>query len=280
MAWNEYGIKLLVMVAVLLGCYLIVVAIRKISKRILRAIPPGSMAKTRSLVSLGTSLFSFTLYFAAIGFILKGFGISLTAYLASASIIGLAVGFGSQGLVQDIVTGLTLIFSDLIDVGDMVEISGQTGLVKEIGVRFTKIVNHLKAEVNIPNRTISSVIKYPMGCVRYTLDITVNRDAAAAGNIIATVGPMITGAYEQYMGIFMEKPKVDGPRRTAGGKNYLRVECRIWPNRGDVLEKNLKPEIVAALKGIDPDYTDWMVALNYEIDSIQISAAQPVTNKI
>lgn len=262
-----------------MGCYLIGVAIRRISKKILRAIPPGAMAKTRSLVSLGTSLFNFTLYFAAIGFILKEFGISLTAYLASASIIGLAVGFGSQGLVQDIVTGLTLIFSDLIDVGDMVEISGQTGLVKEIGVRFTKIVNHLKAEVNIPNRTISSVIKYPQGCVRYTLDITLNREEATSDSIIETVGPIITGAYEQFAGIFMEAPAVAGPHKTTGGKKYLRVVCRIWPNRGDVLEKNLKPEIVAALQGIDPDYADWMVALNYEIDSIKISASQPVTNE-
>ncbi len=64
--------------------------------------------------------------------------LSLKTYLASASIMGLAIGFGSQGLVQDVVTGVTLVFSDLIDVGEMVEISGQTGIVRSIGMRFTR----------------------------------------------------------------------------------------------------------------------------------------------
>src|SRR5690606_22150626 len=58
-----------------------------------------------------------------------------TTYFASASVIALAIGFGSQGIVQDVVTGLTLIFSDLIDVGDMVEISGQSGVVRSISMR-------------------------------------------------------------------------------------------------------------------------------------------------
>lgn len=46
----------------------------------------------------------------------------------SASVVGLAIHFGSQGVVEDVVTGLTFIFSDLVDVGDLVEISGQTCL--------------------------------------------------------------------------------------------------------------------------------------------------------
>lgn len=232
------------------------------------------MAKTSSLLSLGTSLFNFTLYFAAIGFVLNEFGISLTAYLASASIIGLAVGFGSQGLVQDVVTGLTLIFSDLVDVGDMVEVSGQTGLVEEIGVRFTKIVNHLKAEVNIPNRTINSVIKYPKGYVRCFLDVTLRRGQDQSDEIIEIIGQIVASAQEPFDVIFMDAPEFSGPHRTAGGKHYLRVECRIWPTRGDVLEKYLKPEIVQALKQIEPDYADWMVALNYEIDSVGFKLAR------
>ena len=273
MDFSVYGIKTLVAVAVLLGCYLLALVIRKSSNKILRAIPTGSMAKTRSLLTLGTSLFNFSLYFAAVGFVLNEFGISLTAYLASASIIGLAVGFGSQGMVQDVVTGLTLIFSDLVDVGDMVEISGQTGLVKEIGVRFTQIVNHLNAEVNIPNRTISSVIKYPKGYVRCFVDVTLREGPDRSEAITETINPIVSGARQQFAGIFMDEPEAKGLNSTASGKQYLRIECRIWPNRGNVLENCLKPEIVQALKRIDPDYADWMVAINYEIDSVQLKSA-------
>jgi small conductance mechanosensitive channel len=53
--------------------------------------------------------------FFAFGLVLEEFGVNLTAYLASASILGLAISFGSQGLVQDMVIGLTLIFLDAMD---------------------------------------------------------------------------------------------------------------------------------------------------------------------
>src|SRR5687767_4431636 len=89
-----------------------------------------------------------------------------------ASVLGLAIGFGSQGLVQDVVTGLTLIFSDLIDVGDLVEVSGQTGVVRGVTMRFVELENALGGTVFVPNRTISSVINYPRGYVRCFVDVT------------------------------------------------------------------------------------------------------------
>ena len=97
---------------------------------------PKFVTLTRLIVSGVT----FVIYFFAFGLILQEFGVNLTAYLASASVIGLAISFGSQGLVQDIVIGLTLIFWDAMDVGDLVEIAGATsvmGRVEEIGLRFT-----------------------------------------------------------------------------------------------------------------------------------------------
>jgi small conductance mechanosensitive channel len=86
--------------------------VRKLGQRVMVALPGSSFAKVRKISSLLTSIVIFLLYFTAVGLVLREFGVSLTAYLASASVLGLAIGFGSQGLVQDVVTGLTLIFSD------------------------------------------------------------------------------------------------------------------------------------------------------------------------
>ena len=122
----NYPWRILVIIAVVVGVHVAVLIIKAAGKRLMTAMPRRSFAKARSLLGLLTSIAIFILYFAAGGYVLKEFGVSLTAYLASASVLGLAVGFGSQGLVQDVVTGLTLIFSDLVDVDDMVEISGQT----------------------------------------------------------------------------------------------------------------------------------------------------------
>jgi small-conductance mechanosensitive channel len=63
------------------------------------------LRRVQSLATLLTSAIVFALYFLIMGLILAEFGVSLTAYLASASVLGLAIGFGSQGVVQDVVTG-------------------------------------------------------------------------------------------------------------------------------------------------------------------------------
>ena len=66
--------------------------------------------KLATIVTLLVSAATFAIYFVAVGLILREFKISLTTYFASATVIGLAVGFGLQGFVQDVVIGLTLIF--------------------------------------------------------------------------------------------------------------------------------------------------------------------------
>ena len=134
--------------------------------------------KLRSIATLTASAVVFTLYFLAVGLILREFGVSLKAYLASASVVGLAIGFGSQGIVQDVVTGLTFIFSDLIDVGDLVQVSGQTGMVKAITMRFVELEDAMGAVVFIPNRTISNVTNYPRGYIRCIVDVTLRGEDA------------------------------------------------------------------------------------------------------
>lgn len=85
----------------------------------------GQYPRFATITTLVVSIMTFVVYFAAIGLILQELGVPLKAYFASASVIGLAVGFGLQGLVQDLIIGLTLIFSDVLTVGDMVDLSGQ-----------------------------------------------------------------------------------------------------------------------------------------------------------
>jgi small conductance mechanosensitive channel len=231
---------------------------------------PGSrrpgIRKLRSVMSLAISAVVFTVYFLAIGFVLREFGVSLTAYLASASIVGLAVGFGSQGLVQDVVTGLTLIFSDLFDVGEMVEISGQSGLVRKIGMRFVELGNSYGARIFIPNRTITNVINYPRGYVRFIADIRLSADPAVAQGMREIVHKLVPTVYEQFPGILLTAPSFEGELKTSAGTPFVRIKFRVWPNRGEPIEKTFKQELVAELKKLDPDYAEWMVAVYYEVE--------------
>lgn len=168
--------KIIIILAIAIGSHIIVLIIKFLHRRITKKKQDTKNAKWLSISSLIISIMVFVIYFVAIGKILMEFGVSLSAYIASASVIGLAVAFGSQGIVQDVVTGMTVVFSDLLDIGDLVEIGGQTGIVESIGMRFVIINNINKAKVYIPNRTINNVINYSNGNIRFYLDVRFPED--------------------------------------------------------------------------------------------------------
>jgi small-conductance mechanosensitive channel len=253
-------------VAVILGLHVMVIAVRHLGNKFKSLAGRARLSKPRTIVSLATSMIVFLLYFIALGLILREIGVSLKAYLASASILGLAIGFGSQGLVQDVVNGLTVVFAGLFNVGDMVEIAGQSGIVRSFGVRFTVIENSLGARVYIPNRTIANVVTYPRGYVQATVDIMLTDDLQATNKVKATVTPIVSSLFEQLPGTLLAAPSIKGRVRTNAGKEYLRIEFRIWPGRGSHLDTAFKQELLFALKALDPKYQDWMVSINYEAE--------------
>lgn len=224
------------------------------------------LKKLQSLTTLLSSAAVFVLYFLLIGVLLNEFGVSLTAYFASASVVGLAVAFGSQGLVQDFVTGLTLIFSDLIDVGELVDLGGQTGIVRGITMRFVELENALGGTVYIPNRTISNVVNYPLGYVRCFVDVTLTGDAAQKARMQDAAASAMQDFHQQFPALLVAAPAVQGRRRLSSGKEVLRLVFPLWPNRGAAIESLLQPELVATLKHESADYAPWMIAVSYEIE--------------
>jgi small conductance mechanosensitive channel len=260
--WQRVIIVLLVAAA----AHGIVYVTRKASTRAMSSAFAEHITKTRTIISIITSGLVFTLYFAAIGFALNELGVSLTTYFASASIIGLAVAFGSQGLVQDVVSGLTVVFTNLYDIGDVIEISGQVGVVERFGMRFTVLRNPMGAEVFVPNRSITNVISYPRGYVRCLVDSVLPADGEKASEVEKTVRLLTESATEQFPGILRASPEVTGPHKTSAGKRYLRAKFRIWPGRGTPLEGVFRQDLLQAIKQIVPDYADWMVSVNYEVE--------------
>lgn len=262
-------LRIFMLAGVAVLAHLLVVIIRRLSTALLHSVSDRRYRKLRSIGTLATSIAMFVVYFLALGLILRDFGVSLTAYLASASVLGLAIGFGSQGVVQDVVTGLTFIFSDLVDVGDLVEISGQTGIVRSISMRFVELQNAMGASVFIPNRTISNVINYPRGYVRCIVDVTLKGDEQAKQAAAKTAVSLMQAAYQQFPGILMTEPSDEGRIALGSGKEILRLKFRIWPNRGQPIETSYVQELTAALRRADPDYQPWMIAVTYEIEKRQ-----------
>lgn len=246
--------------------HLLVIVVRRLVTHFLVSQPTRRFQKLKSIATLATSAIIFSLYFFAIGLILRELGVSLTAYLASASVIGLAIGFGSQGIVQDVVTGLTFIFSDLVDVGDLVEISGQSGIVRAITMRFVELENAMGAAVFIPNRTISNIINYPRGYVRCIVDVTLRGNEDSRRSMERNAIRLMQSIHEQFPGILMTEPSSEGRISLKSGKEILRIKFRIWPNRGQPIETTYCQELFAELKASNPAYELWMISISYEVE--------------
>ena len=213
----------------------------------LRLLYRRQKSRMLTLHSLVLNLIKYVVYFAALGMVLTELGVNYTTYIASLSVIGLAVGFGSQGLVQDIVTGFFVIFEGQFDVGDMVEISGQTGIVEELGLRMTKLRNYLGQAVVTPNRNIAVVGNYRKGAMQACVDTAVASPGAAekAVPILRQLGLEIVRQFEE---VIMSAPVVTGPLSLASGEHFVRMETTIWPMQQWVIEQQLVPRIREILK--------------------------------
>jgi len=271
---SSTGTRLLLIVFLAVLVHVAVKIIRHLSEWLIKkshaqANPIGFVTqqpKFVTLIQLIASGVTFIIYFFALGLVLQEFGVNLTGYLASASIVGLAISFGSQGMVQDMVIGLTLIFSDVMDVGDLVEITGTTsviGRVEDIGLRFTTLRNFYNQVVYVPNRTIANVSRFPNGGVYAYADVQIPKDADRT-RAAAVVGNVARGMGMQFGAIILSEPVLD-PVETVvdGGWSFLRVHFKIWPGQGGLIETTFRHQMISAMKVFDPDYADWQVPVTY-----------------
>ncbi len=129
--------------------------------------------KINTLVAVLKNIIKYVFYFIGLVMVLDMFDINTASILATAGIGGLAIGFGAQSLVKDIITGFFILFEDQFSVGDYVKIGEYEGIVEELGVRVTKI-RAFSGELHIiPNSNIEIVTNRARGNMRALVVITV-----------------------------------------------------------------------------------------------------------
>ncbi len=124
----------------------------------------------KGLVSILQAL----IWFAVLMILLDGFGIDVTVILASAGVIGVAIAFGTQALVKDFISGLFILMEKTFLVGELVTIDGFTGVVKEIGLRTTKLEDWKGAYLIINNGNIGSVVNFSRDYSVAVVDLVLN----------------------------------------------------------------------------------------------------------
>jgi small-conductance mechanosensitive channel len=133
----------------------------------------GTERRLKTLTALMRSLTFIAIAGLAGVMILKEFGMDIAPIIAGAGILGLAVSFGGQNLVRDIISGFFIILENQISVGDVAIINGQGGVVEEINFRTT-VIRDLQGIVHIfPNGVITQLSNQSKGWSRYVIDLGV-----------------------------------------------------------------------------------------------------------
>ncbi len=210
--------------------------------------------KTMTMNALTKSVITYTLYFIGFTTIVTIMGIPVSSLLATAGIGGLAIGFGAQSLVRDVITGFFILFEDQYAVGDYISLDGHSGIVEDIGIRITKI-RGFNGDLHIlPNGNVSNVTNHSRGDMRVLFDVRIPYEEDIDG---------VIGTIEEYLVKYGEEEEqlTAGPRVLGvSDLSDFSVNLRIWAKTKSMeqwrIERELKKGIKEVLekKGIDIPY--------------------------
>lgn len=220
-------------------------AIRNIFK--VRSKSPLRISERRenTLQKLLENIVTYVVYFVALITILSLLTIDVKGLLAGAGIVGLAIGFGAQSLVRDIISGFFIIFEDQFSVGDYVGIGNYVGTVEEIGLRITKIKSWTGELHIFPNGRITEVTNYSIHNSIAVVDINIPYDGniEKAERVIEDLLPNMSNKYEE----IVNPPELLGVQQLGTSDIMLRVIAETAPMSHWYIARMLRKEIKLAL---------------------------------
>lgn len=229
--WIAMGILLLKIVFILVVATIIIkvgkVVIRRLFKFQIKTKIRPSERREQTLLKLLENALSYVVYFSAILSILSEFNVDVRGVLASAGVIGLAVGFGAQSLVKDVISGFFIVFEDQFSVGDYVQVGDALGTVVEIGLRTTKIAAYGGEIYIVPNGNITEVVNYSVNNGLAIMDIRIDyhTDIKKAENLIESFIANLSDEYEE----LVAPPELIGVQDLSANEIVFRVTAETLP---------------------------------------------------
>ena len=153
-------------------------------------------ARLRTLLPLLRTMLLIVIIVVAVLMVLSELGVNIAPLLAGAGILGVAIGFGSQKLVQDLITGIFLLLENALQVGDQVNVAGLSGKVEGLSVRTIRLRALDGAVHIIPFSSVASVTNHTRGVGNADVRVTVSYDADP-DNVIATIAAIVVAMREE-----------------------------------------------------------------------------------
>ncbi|TCS96866.1 mechanosensitive ion channel family protein [Hazenella coriacea] len=251
-AWKLEGTLLLQKLVTTVIIIIVAWAIFWIAKRVLirlltqgKKLGNGQKHRIDTLQSLLSNIIGYTIFFIALVAILGQFNIDATGMVASAGIIGLAIGFGAKDLVSDVVTGFFVLLEDQINVGEHVTVNGYSGIVENVGMRIIKIRSDNGDLHFIPNRDIKALTNHSRGEQSAIVDLPVSSELNI-DDVIQLLEKKCK-QIEHHMDHLIEGPHLLGVQTVSMSEIVIRIIARTENGYQALVERELRRELKRAL---------------------------------
>jgi small-conductance mechanosensitive channel len=205
--------------------------------------------QTRTVAGLVYSVGATVIVAGAILMALPEFGFDVTPFEAAAAVGSLALGFGAQSLVKDIINGFFIVLEDQYVVGDLIQVNGETGRVEYLTLRRTVLRNLAGAIVTLPNSLVGQVANLSRDWSQVFVDVTVPSDEMV-GRALATL-EKVAGDFRNdadWSPAIVDGPRVLGVESLSLEGTVLRLQVRTILNRKDDVARELRRRIKLAFE--------------------------------
>lgn len=208
--------------------------------------------RQQTLSKLLSNVVAYVVYFIAAVSILSTFTIDITGLIAGAGVLGLAVGFGAQNLVRDVITGFFIIFEDQFSVGDYVRIGAAEGTVEEIGLRTTKVKAWTGELFIFPNGNIMDVVNFSIHNSIAVVDVNISYESDIT-RVEKLIMEFLNGLQDRYEQIIK-------PAELLGVQNLTTTEIVMR-----ITAETLPMQHFAVARGMRRDLKDFLDQRGVEI---------------
>lgn len=229
--------------------------LRPLRERTSTVVSDRRTQRARTIGSVLQSITSFVVWGIAVVLILGDLGFNLTPIIASAGVIGVAVGFGAQNLVKDFLSGMFMLVEDQFGVGDIVDFGEATGTVESVGLRVTTVRDYAGTVWYVRNGEVQRVGNSSQGFAIAVVDVPLGyaTDVNRALRLLEQVATDATGAPPVADDV-LEAPKVLGVQGMTKENITLRLTVKVRPARQWATQRELRRRIMAVFDeaGITP----------------------------
>jgi small conductance mechanosensitive channel len=208
--------------------------------------PLPRSARARTLLPLFRTTVAVLLVVMVSLIVLSELGVNIAPLLAGAGVVGLAIGFGSQALVKDIITGLFILVEDTLSVGDVVDVgNGRSGFVEQISVRSIRMRGFDGSVYTVPFSEVTAVKNLTRDFSFYVVDLALSHreDIDEVEKIVRAVGADLQ-ADPKLGAVILEPIEVVGVDRYDGTAVILKLRLKTLPiqqwNVGRAFNRRLK----------------------------------------